>query len=73
MEKRFQEIFKNLRKAFLEMAEMLKRIFDNDEKAFKNIEREKEHRKIWYVPRKIIMEHQVLIRKPIHTKIRSNL
>lgn len=73
MEKRFYEMFKNLRKAFLRMAEMLKRLFDNVEKAFKNIEREKEHRKTWYVPRKIIMKHQVLNRKPIYTKIRSNL
>ncbi|MCJ7840516.1 hypothetical protein MUB24_06190 [Lederbergia sp. NSJ-179] len=72
MEK-FEELCNELKKIVTNAWEQIKEILENIDETISEIEKEKCLRSTWYVPKKIIMNHQVMNRKPLVAHIRNSI
>lgn len=73
MNKNYQEIinelFQHVKEAWQEIRELCNGVHETIEE----IEREHELRKTWYVPKNTTKCHQVLINKPLFSRIRNQI
>lgn len=68
-----KEAIHNVLISAAEAWESIKELMGTTLENIKEIDRENVYRSSWHVPKKIIRNHQVIIRKPMVANIRSNL